>query len=96
MKGGVLTLSWKIDQPKASIVINTGSANSVSSAEGVLVFRSEEQLTFFASFPGAAYMISLFVTPKRLLISSHQLFLGSFAGSALVKTYQANCETTFQ
>jgi hypothetical protein len=96
MKGGVVTLSWIVGEPKASIVVNTGSSSSVSSVDGFLAFRSDEQYTFFAQFPGAAYMFSIFPKPRRLLISSHQLFLGSVSGSALGKTFLATCEMTVQ
>jgi hypothetical protein len=96
MKGGVVTLSWKFGEPKAFIVVNTGSASSVSSVEGILAYRSDEQYTFFAQFPGAAYMFSVFPKPRRLLMSSHQLFLGSDSGSALAKTFLAGCEMTIQ
>ena len=96
MQGGVITVSWKSGQPKASIVVNTGAASSVSSTEGHLVFRTDDQLTFFAQFPGAAYMVSLFPKPKRILVSSHQLFLGMDPGSAVAKTFQALCDIAFQ
>lgn len=96
MQGGVVTISWKTDQPKATIVISTGAAGSVSTTEGVLAFRTEDQLTFFASFPGAAYMVSIFPEPKRLLMSAHQQFLGAAPGSAIAKSYLATCELTLQ
>ena len=56
MKDGVVTLSWKLGQATSMIVTDTGTANSVSTIEGVLLFRTEEQLSFVASYPGAAYM----------------------------------------
>ena len=96
MQGGVITVSWRAGQSKASIVVSTGAASSVSSTEGHLVFRTEDQLTFFAHFPGAAYMVSLFPNPKRLLVSSHQQFLGMDPGSAVAKTFQARCDISLQ
>lgn len=96
MQGGLITVSWKSGQPKAGIVVNTGAASSVSSAEGYLVFRTEDQLTFFAQFPSAAYMVSIFLKPKRLLVSSHQQFLGIDPGSAVAKTYQSLCDISIQ
>lgn len=96
MKGGVITFTWKLGQKSATFVVNTGVADSVSSVEGVLAFRTEEQLTFFAPFPGSAYMFSYFITPRRLLVSAHQQFLGSMPGSAVAKTYQADCVASLQ
>lgn len=96
MKGGVVTISWKTDQPSATIVISTGAAGSVSTTEGVLAFRTDDQPTFFATFPGAAYMVSIFLGPKRLLMSAHQQFLGAASNSAIAKSYIATCELTLQ
>ena len=96
MKGGVVTFSWKMGQASATIVTDTGAGNSVSTTEGIIFFRTEEQLSFVASYPGAAYMYSLFPKAKKMLIASHQLFLGIDSGSAVSKAFTAPCEISIQ
>ena len=96
MKGGLVTLSWKLNQSNATIVIDTGAANSVSTTQGILFFQTEEQLSFVASYPGAAYMYSVFPKAKRMLIGSHQLFLGMDSESAVGKAWFASCEISIQ
>lgn len=92
MAGGVVTVSWKVGSPTAKVVTDAGGGKSLHSADGVLVFESEEQVSFVVVYPGAVYMYSVFQKANKLLMSSHQRFLGFDPGSAVSKSFMATCD----
>lgn len=93
MRGGVITLIWSLRDNSAQITVDTGGGAPLKT-KGALLFRSAEQASFAAVFPGAAYMFTIFLPGQRLLASSHQQFLSMDPGSAIAKTFEAKCERT--
>lgn len=96
MKGGMITLLWSVRENSAKITVDTGAGGAPLSTNGILFFKSEEQASFVEVFPGAAYMFTIFLPGRHLLVSSHQQFLSMDPGSAIAKTFEAKCERTVQ
>lgn len=96
MAGGVVTISWKVGSSTAKVVTDTGEGKSLHSSDGVLAFESAEQVSFVVVYPGAVYLYSVFPKARKLLMSSHQLFLGFDPGSAVSKSFVAPCDISMQ
>ena len=95
MAGGTVPISWPSESETATIVIQGSGGRSIHSGKAVPVFRSPEQVSFVAVYPGAAYLYSLFLKSSTLMISDHGLSLGFESGSAINKSMQAKCGINF-
>ncbi len=96
IQDGLVVISWKVSAPEANVVIRGNKGVSLHSGSAVTVFRSPEQVSFVATYPGAVFLYSVFPRSGTLMFSDHGLSLGFEPGSAINKSFEAKCEITVQ
>ena len=92
MTGGQVTIVWEVGQQKASLVIQGSGGGRPFTQDGFVVYRTDEQVSFLTTFPGAVWLLSFFTNPKRLLISEHSGGRAIDTGGAIAKGYEARCD----
>lgn len=92
---GLFTYTWKIGEPSATIVSQSGrAAGSVPSTETAAALTSDGFVTFLVKYDRAMWMHTLFLDRKTIIISRHVSSLVN--GSPVGGLYKATCSIAVQ
>jgi hypothetical protein len=86
------TLIWKPGTKEAQLVSQSSGGGTPATTKPLLIFDSDEQLTFLVLYESAVWFYSLYVGPRALIMTSHNNGASIDSGGAVVKSYIAACE----
>lgn len=70
LTGSSVTITWQVGQSVATMVVDSGNRKTRHSTHGILFFRSEEQMSFVTTYPGAALHVLAVPETRK---ASHRL-----------------------
>lgn len=74
------------------IVTQSSGGVAPTKEAALLVFDSDDQLTFLVLYESAVWLYSIYPQRQVLIMSSHNNGVSIDTGGAVVKSYQANCD----
>jgi hypothetical protein len=86
------TLIWKPGTKEAQLVSQRSGGGAPETTKPLLIFDTDEQLTFVVLYESAVWFYSLYVGPKALIMTSHNNGASIDSGGAVVKSFIAKCE----
>lgn len=86
------TLIWNSGEKEARIVSQNAGGGTPTTEHGLLVFDTDEQLTFIVLYESAIWFYSFFPGSKALIMTSHNNGVSIDSGGAVVKSFLARCE----
>jgi hypothetical protein len=92
ISGATFTVLWKPSEKEAQIVSQNAGGGTPSTARALLVYETEEQITFLVLYESAVWFYSIYPGPKALIMTSHNNGMAIDSGGAVVKSYLARCD----
>jgi len=92
ISGATFTVLWNAGDSEAKIVTQSAGGGTPTTERALVVFQSNEQLSFLVLYDSAVWLYSVYPKPKVLIMSSHNNGMAVDAGGAVAKTFQARCE----
>ena len=86
------TLIWKQGAKEAQLVSQSSGGGTPETTKPLLIFDTDEQLTFVVLYESAVWFYSLYLGPRALIMTSHNNGASIDSGGAVVKSYVAKCE----
>jgi hypothetical protein len=92
ISNATFTFLWNRGESEATIVSQSSGGSASTKEAALLIFDSEEQLTFLVVYESAVWIYSVYPLRKMVLMTSHNNGVSIDSGGAVVKSYQATCD----
>jgi hypothetical protein len=92
ISNATFTFLWNRGESEATIVSQSSGGSASTKETALLIFDSDEQLTFLVVYESAVWIYSVYPLRKMVLMTSHNNGVSVDSGGAVVKSYQATCD----
>jgi hypothetical protein len=92
ISNATFTVLWNKGEQQATIVTESSGGRGPKRETALLIFDTDEQLTFLVLYESAVWFYSIYPGPKMFIMTSHNNGASVDSGGAVVKAYQARCE----
>jgi hypothetical protein len=92
VSNATFTVLWNKGEQDATIVTESSGGRAPRREKALLIFETDEQLTFLVLYESAVWLYSVYPGPKMFIMTSHNNGASIDSGGAVVKSYQARCE----